>query len=276
MARVRTAHRAIGITVASAFLFVASTIDLAMAQGVLTLSDQRAQADAYFVQGGPPVGNFGLQQDPTGADFYQIESQSFTGGGFSGRGYAEHGATFTPSSPLVGGAFSTLIMDACSSAEVTRSAIGPNAYEQAYGLASGVVEFQVAVPTFWTLNGASQGASAPGAGLHIVSGVVELIDINSGLPVFSQVDSSMNGVGNWAVSIAAGGVLSPGSYRMAWSHESLAAGGNTSFGFFPTALGGLPLASCINCTLNLTPVPAPPTCAILGALACGLASRRRR
>lgn len=257
------------------FLCVACSGSIACAQGTLTLSDQKAEAEALYVQGGQ-VSNSGVSQDLLGGDFYAIEDRPLFGGGFDGRGYAEHGATFTPSSPLIGGAFTSLIMDACSSAEVFQSNIGPNSYEAAHGLASGVIEFTVGAPMNWTLVGLTQGTSFNTGSYNSVSGSVELFDITSSLSIFSQSDTSVNGVGDWVTPFATGGVLAPGSYRLSWHHESLVEGGQTSNGFFPTAFGGAPLVSCINSTFTLAPVPAPSgLTAIIGAGWIGARRRRR-
>lgn len=256
-----------------AFLFTAN----ARGQATLTLSDQRAQADARFQIGAnPAVGNFGLTSSLTGADFYGIEDRSFTGSNFSGRGYAEHGATFTPSNPLLGGMFSSVVLDACTSAEVFNSNIGPHTSERAYGLGAGIIEFSLATTVQWSWIGGWQGNSFQTGSFHRVQAEMSLTDINVGTPYVNDSRVSLNGVGDWQQFFAHGGILGPGDYRLTWSHESMATGGSTPFGFFPTAQGGAPLVSCINSVFSVTPVPSPTSGSLAVALAALAASRRRR
>ncbi len=246
---------------------------LASAQGTLTLSDQSARADAYYVVGSSPVGNSGLTQDFSGADFYAIEDRSFFGGGFSGRGYAEHGATFTPTSPLIGGQFSSVILDACTSAEVFTSNVGPHKMERAYGLASGIIEFSITAPMNWTWIGAWQGQSFNTGSFDRVTGHISLVDMNLGTQHVNQTMVSLNGVGDWNAGFSLGGLLAPGQYQLTWSHESLVEGGLTPQGFFPTAKGGGPLISCVDSVFTLIPAPAPG--ALLGLAGLAFARRKR-
>lgn len=242
-----------------------------MGQGTLLYSDQQARADAHYIRTAGPVGNFGVQQSFDGSDFYRFEDRAFAGSGFSGRGYAEHGATFLPSSPMIHGQFMGVIMDACTSAEVFQSNIGVNSYERAYGLASGVIEFSIHAPMVWNLAGSTRGSSFNTGANNIVNGAVELVDMITGVALFSQVDSTINGVGDWVTFFNAGGVLPTGSYRLSWSHESIVEGGLTGSGFFGTAAGGAPIVVCMNSVFTLT--PAPGGLALIGVV--GLIPRRR-
>ncbi len=246
----------------------------ASAQGVLTHSDQIAQADALYEVGTTTFGNSGITRDLTGVDFHAIQSRPYSAGGFTGKGYAEHGATFFPSSPGIGGPFLGAILDACTSAEITRSTIGPHTYEEAYGLASGVIEFDIFQPHFWSWAGGWQGASFNTGAFNRVDAEISFSDTNSGASYVHDYRASTNAVGDWVQNFAYGGLIGPGSYRVTWWHQSYCAGGNTPFGFYSTGIGGAPLISCINSTFQLTPVPAPGAASLLALTV--LAVRRRR
>lgn len=247
----------------------------AVAQGVLTYSDQLAQADALYEIGTSTFGNSGFTRDLTGVDFHAIQNRRHVASTFDGRGYAEHGATFFPTSPGIGGPFLGAILDACTSAEITRSTIGPHSYEEAYGLASGVIEFTIDDPHFWSWAGGWQGSSFNTGAYNLVDAEMSFVDTVSGTPYVYDYRSSLNGVGDWVQNFAYGGLVGPGSYRITWWHQSYCAGGNTPFGFFATGKGGAPLISCINSTFLLTPVPAPGAASLL-ALAAFSPRRRRR
>jgi hypothetical protein len=269
MARAKSSR----ITAAAASLAIGVAAP-ALAQGVLTHSDQSARADVYFHDGSSQIGVFGLTPDFSGADFYAVEDRSFAAGGFSGRAYAEHGATFTPSSPLIGGSFTSVILDSCTSAEVFSSNIGPHVEEVAHGVALGIIEFTLAAPMNWTWAGGWQGYSFNTGSYNRVSGLMSLIDLNLGTQHVNQTQTSLNGAGDWNQTFFLGGTLGPGQYQLSWGHESLVTGGNTPFGFFPTAFGGAPLISCINSTFSL--VPAPSAVALLSLAGLSAAHRRRR
>ena len=248
----------------------------ALGQGTLTYSDQSATADAaYRIGANPPIGNSGVVQDFSGADFYGVEDRAFIGNGFDGRGYAEHGATFTASNPLIGGMFSSVVLDACTSAEVTQSNIGVHSSERAYGLADGIIEFSLSAPMFWSWAGGWQGNSFQTGAYNRVRGHMSLVDINVGTPYVSDTRTSLNGVGDWQQFFALGGLLGPGDYRLRWSHESIVTGGGTPFGSYPTALGGAPLVSCIDSTFSLMPVPEPTSALLLAGAAIAVLRRRR-
>lgn len=247
----------------------------AAAQGTITYSEQLAYAAAYYNQGFGDIGNAGGVPDYSGADFYGIEDHSFTGGGFSGRGYAEHGATFTPSNPLVGGSFSSVILDACTSAHVSQSNINSHVFEVAYGVAIGQIEFTLTTAVNWTWNGGWQGTSFNTGAFNLVSADLILEDINTNFSHVGQTMGSLNGQSNWSQAFAFAGTLGPGDYRLAWRHESIVTGGSTAYGLYPTALGGAPLVSCINSVFSMVPVPAPGTGAAL-LIAGALGVRRRR
>ena len=83
----------------------ALVVSSASAQGVLTASDQIAQADALYEIGSSAFGNSGLTRDLTGVDFHAIQDRRHVATSFDGRGFAEHGATFFPTSPGINGPF---------------------------------------------------------------------------------------------------------------------------------------------------------------------------
>lgn len=257
-----------------ASLLLSAAASTADAAAILTSSNQFAQAEAWWRSGATTNGNFGLTQDFTGANFAAVEDRSFSFGGFSGRGFAQHGATFTPANPLIGGAFSSVVMDACTSAEIF-TPDASNSEDRAYGLASGVIAFDLLTAHSWTWIGAWQGQTFNTGAYHEVAAEISLIDTNTGIPVVLDTRSSVNGVGDWSDPIFYAGVLGPGSYEIAWSHESVVGNGVTPWGFFGVTAGGAPLISCVNSTFTLTPIPAPATIVIFGVgLALG-ATRRR-
>lgn len=243
----------------------------AQSQGVLVGSDQRAQAEAYYRTGTTVSGNFGLTNDFSGADFWATEDRSFGFDGFSGRGFAEHGATFTPSNPMINGVFSSVVLDACTSAEIS-SATTTNSEERAHGLARGEIVFDVLTTQSWSWIGAWQGMTFDSGVFYRVSGEISLFDHSTGGFIVNETRSSLNGVGDWFEPIALGGVLNPGSYTLIWSHESIVANGFTPWGFYGMQTGGAPLVSCINSTFSL--VPAPGTIMVVG-LGLIMAGRRR-
>lgn len=257
-----------------ALVVLASTPLAASGQGFVVTSDQRAEADAYYRLGGSITGNLGLTQDFSGVNFYAIEDRSFSFNGFSGRGYAEHGATFTPANPGIGGGFTSVVMDACTSAEIFTAAT-TNDEDRAYGIAHGEIVFDVQTAQNWTWVGFWQGFTFNSGAYYEVSGEISLIDVNSGTPIVQDIRQSANGVGDWADPINYAGVLGPGTYQLTWSHQSIVANGSTPWGFFGVSTGGSPLVSCINSTFSLSPIPAPGAVALFGvAAACAL--RRRR
>lgn len=247
---------------------------MASGQVTLTRSDQQAQAHAYYSAGSSQFGNFGLSTSSNGADYVGRESRSFAKDGYSGKGFAVIAATFTAPSPMLGGAFSSVVLDACTSAECFASRIGPHSLENSYGLAYGTIEFDLSAPMIWSWAGGWQGYSHNTNAFHRVAGEMTLVDTVSGVSYVNEFRTSVNGVGDWLEYFSRGGVLGPGSYRLTWGHESYLGGGNTPFGFFPTSEGGAPLVSCIPSTFTLTSVPAPGMGAVF-ALA-GVAALRRR
>jgi len=251
---------------------------LANAQGTLTQVDLRAQAEASYFQGGPPVGNFGLSPSTSGMDFVGVENRAFSGGGFAGSGYAHFSAAFTPTSPLIGGNFSRVVLDTCSSAEITASRVpptGPHTSESAYGLARGVIDFSLSTTVDWTWIGGWHGKSYNTGAFNRVVGEMMLIDLNSPTQYVNITNSSLNGVGDWSNTFSLSGRLGPGDYRLVWSHESLVTGGNTPFGPWTTARGGSPLVICTNSTFEMVEVPSPSALVAMG-LAGMVRGRRRR
>jgi len=224
------------------------------------------------------VGNFGLTPSFSGADFVGVENRSFSGGGFSGRGYAHFSAAFTPTSPLIGGNFSRVVLDACSSAEITSSRVpptGPHSSESAYGLARGVIEFSLSTTVDWTWIGGWHGKSYNTGAFNRVVGEMMLIDLNSPTQYVNITNTSLNGVGDWSNTFSLSGRLGPGNYQLVWSHESLVTGGNTPFGQWSTARGGSPLVICTNSTFEMVEVPAPSGAAIIVLLGMVCQKRRR-
>lgn len=250
---------------------------LASGQGTLTYSDMTAWAQTgYTVPGSSTYfSNDGTTQDYSGADFYGIEDRYYSSSDFFGHGYAELGATFSPSNPYIGGSFSSVVLDACTSAEVYVSSIGTHDFENAYGLASGLIEFTISAPMIWSWSGGWQGGSLNTGAYNEVDGKLKLTDLGTLAPIVNDVEDSVNGVGDWAKTFAYGGLISPGLYRLEWEHQSIVAGGSTFWGFYGTGQGGAPLISCINSTFTLTPVPAPGVIALIG-LGGLVAARRRR
>ncbi|MBX3380820.1 MAG: hypothetical protein KF805_12070 [Phycisphaeraceae bacterium] len=254
----------------------AATSSIVRAQGTLTASYQVSQANAHYVlPGGASPGNFGQTNTlpGTGNDFTATENRLFNNNGFSGRGFAVVAATFNPSSPGLGGPFMGATLDACTSAEVFASSIGPHSREESYGRAYGEISFSLSQGMGWTWTGVSQGTSYNTGSYHAVTAAFTLTDINTGFSYVNILDTTVNGVGNFFNPFALGGFLPAGDYRLTWLHESICTGGNTQFGFYPTAFGGAPLISCIPSTFSL--VPTPSTAAAF-ALAGLLATRRRR
>lgn len=241
-------------------------------QGVLTGSDQTARAEAYYRTGTTFFGNYGLVNDLSGSDFWAVEDRLFGFNGFSGRGYAEHGATFTPSSPLIGGSFSSVVLDACTSAEIF-SAATMNSEDRAYGLARGEIVFDVLTAQSWSWTGAWQGLTYDSGAFYRVSGEISLLNNSTGGYIVNETRSSLNGFGDWIEPIAFGGVLNPGTYTLTWSHESIVANGFTPWGFFGVTTGGAPLVSCVNSTFSL--VPAPGSMMVLGFGLVLTGARRR-
>jgi len=246
-------------------------------QGTLTRTDLRAEASAEYVQGGS-FGNSGTTMDASGADFVGIENRSFSGGGFSGRGFAHFAATFTPTSPLINGTFSRVVLDACSSAEITASHVQPpvpHSSERAYGLARGVIEFSLSTTVNWTWIGGWHGKSYSTGAFNRVVGEMMLIDLNSPTQYVNITNTSLNGSGDWSQMFSLSGTLGPGNYQLVWSHESLVTGGNTPFGPWTTAKGGSPLIICTNSTFEMSEVPAPATAMICSVIFAAGVRRRR-
>ncbi len=252
---------------------------VASGQATLTFSSQRAEANSYYVGPGP-VGTFGLATNPpgTGNDFFAIEDSPANVGGFSGRGFSEEAVTFTPSNPGINGSFSSAVLEACTSAEIFTSRVppvGPHIREESYGLASGLIEFSLSQPVGWTWNGVAQGTSYNTGSYHAVSAVFTLREINLGTTYVNLSNTTINGVGDFFNPFAFGGVLPAGDYRLTWLHESIATGGNTVYGNFPTAVGGAPLVSCIPSVFTIT-VPGPGAAVVLGLGGVLVVRRRRR
>lgn len=247
----------------------------AMAQGTLLVSDQRALADAYWRSGSTYNRNLGDTHDTTsGNNFYAVEDRSHWFGGFSGRGYAEHGATFFGANPGIGGQFNAVTMDACTSAEIWTPEHF-NSEDRAYGLARGEIVFSTSVPQIWSWIGAWQGSTYNSGAYYRVSGEISLVDLGTGLPIVFDTRNSINGVGDWADPINYGGILMPSTYRITWMHESVVANGATPWGSFGATTGGAPLVSCCNSTFSMTPVPAPATSALCMAAGAMMFARRR-
>ena len=251
-------------------LVIGFSASFGYAQGTLTYSDQLARAEARYFSPGP-VGNLGLTPDLTGVDFNATEDHSFTGGGFSGRGFAEHAITFTPPNPGINGSFSSAVLEACTSAEVSASNLqlpGPHTSEVAHGRASGLIKFNLSAPMIWTWDGVSQGNSYNTGSYNSVAAVFTLTDLNFPFTQYvNMTNVSINGVGDFYIPFSLGGLLQPGDYRLTWSHESLVTGGNTPYGYFPTAVGGAPLVSCIPSIFTLVPEPGTATLLALGGIA---------
>lgn len=257
-------------------LGAATTLSFVHAQGTLTGSYQVSQANAHYVlPNSATPGNFGQTSTPpnTGSDFTAAENRQYTNNGFAGRGFAVVAATFNPSSPGLGGPFMGATLDACTSAEVFASQIGPHSREESYGRAYGSIDFNLSQTMSWTWNGVSQGTSYGTGSYHAVTAAFSLTDINTGFSYVNMSDTTINGVGDFFIPFALGGILPPGDYRLTWLHESICTGGNTPFGFYPTAFGGAPLVSCIPSTFSL--VPTPGTASVLG-LAGLFGTKRRR
>lgn len=246
----------------------------ASGSAIVTFSDQQAKAEAYWRQGTTLIGNFGQVQDYSGNDFLHAEDRPHAFGGFSGRGFAKHGATFTPGSPGIGGAFDSVLLEACTSAEIWTPDAN-NSEDRAYGLAQGVIEFSLHAPHFWNWTGFWQGNTYNSGAYYRVSGEISLVDTITGTPIVFDTRTSLNGVGNWADPINYGGTLGAGSYRLTWSHESICANGSTPWGNYGVTTGGAPLTSCYPSTFSVTPVPAP-AAAPLALVAMLAANRRRR
>lgn len=256
-------------------LTVGMATSAAHAQGTLTFSHQKAEAGALYQQGLSYFGNTGITQSFAGSDFVGIQSRSHAVPTFSGKGFSHHGATFLTPGSVVGAPFTGAVLDACTSAEIFNSSIGPHPYEEAYGMANGIIEFTLSAPMDWTWIGGWQGRSFNTGSYNEVLAVHELIDLGTGFNHVNQSRSSLNGSGDWVEFFSRGGRLGAGHYRLTWSHESYVLGGNTFAGFYPTGFGGAPLVSCINSTFQLYPIPAPGPLATL-ALGGLVAARRRR
>lgn len=257
---------------------IAVSASIASGQATLTFSDQRSEANTHYVGPGT-VGNFGLSTNPlgTGLDFFAVEDRSYNVGGFSGRGFSKEAVTFNASNPGIGGSFMGATLEACTSAEIFSSRVPPagnHAREEAYGLASGLIEFTLAQPMGWTWNGVSQGMSFNTGSYHAVAAQFVLEEINLGTSYVNMLNITQNGVGDFFIPFAFGGVLPAGSYRLKWLHESIVTGGNTAFGNYGTAVGGAPLVSCIPSVFTLY-IPTPGTAALLG-LGGLMAVQRRR
>lgn len=247
----------------------------AHANGTLAYSHQKAEAGAVYDAGGSLIGNMGKVESYTGSDFVGVQNRSYSVPSYWGKGFAHHGAAFLTPGSVVGAPFSGAILDACTSAEIFHSSIGAHAYEAAYGMANGIIEFTLSKPMNWSWIGGWQGNTYSTGSYNEVLAVHELIDLGSGFGVVSQSRSSLNGSGDWVEYFSRGGTLAAGHYRLTWSHESYVMGGNTPFGFYATGLGGAPLVSCINSEFRIWDVPAPSSLALLGAAGC-VAARRRR
>jgi hypothetical protein len=257
---------------------VTAAASIACAQGTLTSSFQQAQASAQYIAG-IAHGNFANTITPPGwgSDFTATENRPYNSNGFSGRGYADVGAAFTPANPGLGGSFSALQMDACSSAEVFQSTIGPHSLEESHGRAYGEVHFSISQAMNWTWIGVSQGTSYNTGAYHAVTAAFTLTDTNNtNLSYVNILDTTVNGGSNFFNPFSLGGVLPAGDYSITWRHESICTGGNTAFGFYSTAAGGAPLVSCIPSTFTLSPVPAPGAAGLIGLSVLTTLRRRRR
>lgn len=243
-------------------------------QGRLLVSDQLAQAEAYARTGAAQFGAFDTINGLDGRNFMETTDQVAFVGNFSGRGYARHGATFSPADPLIGGFFDSVVLDACTSAEIW-SAETNNSEDRAYGLARGIIEFELTDLHFWDWTGGWQGGSVVGGGAyHQVTGHMSLTDLGSGATIVWEDRQSINGSGDWFELFSLNGMLGAGTYRLEWSHESVAANGVTPWGFYGVTTGGAPLTSCINSTFSVRRVPGPGALAVLGVGLLGV--RRRR
>jgi len=248
----------------------------AFGQGTLVLADHLAAAEAIYRVGGAVTGNAGQQTDNIGIDFTPIEDRSFSGAGFSGRGYSDLGVRYSPPSPHIGGQFFSAVLDACTSAQVFTSRIGPHTEEWAYAIASGHFEFTIDQAHFWSWAGGWQGESHSTGSFNRVNGELAFTDVVTGFSYVAQTRVSINASGDWVETFGFSGFIGAGHYSVRWLHESLVDGGATPFGFFPTAVGGAPLISCINSTFTLEPVPTPGTTGALGLGLAALSRRRRR
>lgn len=253
---------------------LASTPLAASGQGFIVASALNAEADAFHRMGGTYNGNYGQMFDASGVNFYQIVDRSNSFGGFSGRGYAELGATFSPANPGIGGGFSSVVLDACTSAEIYTTSPTSDE-ERAYGRATGMINFNVFTPQNWSWTGGWQGSSIDTGGYHSVFGTISLFNTTTNTYLVQEFRTSLNGVGDWIEPINFAGVLGPGQYLLMWSHESLMGNGQLPFGTYTTVPGGLPLVSCINSTFSLSAIPAPGTAVVMG-LGLISAMRRRR
>ena len=246
-------------------------------QGIVVLSGSVESAGAVYRRPVVPVGNSGTTPETMGHDFMYHDARPFQAGGFSGLGVAHLGATFSPSGPLgIGREFSSVVLDACTSAEIFGSSVspsGPNRSEEAYGRAMGMFQFSLASPTGWAWSGLAQGNTFNTGAYHSVTASFGLRDVNTLTSYVNLTDTSTNGVGDFFVPFSFGGVLPAGTYELTWSHQSIHTGGITAFGNFPTAAGGAPLVSCIPSVFSL--VPSPGALGLLG-VAGVLGARRRR
>jgi len=259
----------------AALLVAVASAGTALGQGTLLGSDQQAYADAYWRLGANYQRNLGDTHDTTSFDsFYAVEDRTHQFQKFRGRGFAEHGATYTPTTPGFLGQFSSVVMDACTSAQIFTPDTN-NSEDRATGLAQGIIDFRIDAPQDWTWIGAWQGAtsSTTGSAFYRVRGHISLVDSFTGAQIVFEDRVSLMGSGDWAEPIGFSGTLFPGSYRLTWMHESIVANGDTPWGHYGVSVGGGPLISCVNSTFTLVPGPS-----VLGVVFGGLvlAARRRR
>lgn len=252
----------------------------AHAQGTVTFSNSVDSASVVRRIGSSTAGPTGTSIESLGNDFSFVQDRQIPTGAFTGRGFAELGATFTPSFPSgLGRVFSSVQLEACTSAEIFSSAVAPllgtNVFETARGSARGLFQFSISSPMAWTWNGVSQGNTFNTGAYHSVTAAFGLRDIGSSFQPVNMSNTSINGVGDFFVPFSLGGVLPVGTYEITWSHESIVTGGVTSFGTFGTAQGGAPLVSCIPSVFALGPIPTPSAAALL-AVGGLMAARRRR
>ncbi len=262
----------------ASFVLIASVATSVFAQGTVTFSNSVDNASMVVRSGSITSGPTGTITESLGNDFSFVQDRQIVTGPTRGKGYAELGATFTPSGPLgLGRVFSSVQLEACTSAEIFSSAVAPslgtNVFEAARGSARGLFRFSISSPMAWTWNGVAQGNTFNTGSYHSVTAAFGLRDVFAPISYVNMSNTSTNGVGDFFIPFSLGGVLPAGTYEITWSHESIVTGGVTSFGTFGTAQGGAPLVSCIPSVFSL--VPAPSTAMLLG-LGGLIAARRRR
>lgn len=264
----------------ASFVLVALVATSAFAQGTVTFSNSRDLASVVRRSGSITSGPTGLSTEMSGNDFSFVQDRQIPTGAFRGRGYAELGATFTPSSPFgIPRDFSSVQLEACTSAEIFASNVGvspgTNVFEEARGSARGLFHFSISSPMAWTWNGVAQGNTFNTNSYHSVTAAFGLREVTTLTPYVSLSSTSTNGVGDFFIPFSFGGTLPAGTYEITWSHESIVTGGVTSFGTFPTAFGGAPLVSCIPSVFTLVPTPSSGALLAVGGLVA-MRGRRRR